>query len=102
MRFAASLTSICWFAIAKRNRPPNGVRWTSSTTTLCGPEASSSVACSFGLSRVIAGLLFGVKPWDPEAFLLAPLILSAVALFAVWLPAKRASELDPIQALRME
>jgi putative ABC transport system permease protein len=60
------------------------------------------IPTAFGLSRLIAGLLFGVKAWDPEAFLLAPLILSSVALLAVWLPAKRASKLDPIQALRME
>jgi putative ABC transport system permease protein len=76
------------------------VVWQGTSLALAGIAVGIPVA--FGLSRVIAGLLFGVKPWDPEAFLLAPLILSAVALFAVWLPAKRASKLDPIQALRME
>ena len=43
----------------------------------------------------IASLLFGVKSWDPVAFLFARLILSAVALVAVWLPATRASKGDP-------
>ena len=60
------------------------------------------VAAAFALTRLIASFLFGVKSWDPEAFLSAPLILFAVALFAVWLPARRASKLDPTQALRME
>jgi ABC-type antimicrobial peptide transport system permease subunit len=60
------------------------------------------MAAAFGLTRLIASFLFGVKSWDPAAFLSAPLILSAVALLAAWLPATRASKLDPMQALRME
>jgi predicted permease len=60
------------------------------------------IAAAFGLTRLIAALLFGVKPWDPAVFISAPLILSAVALLAVWLPATRASKLDPMQALRAE
>ena len=60
------------------------------------------VAAAFGLTRLIASFLFGVKSWDPAVFLAAPLILSAVALLAVWLPAERASSVDPMQALRME
>ena len=60
------------------------------------------LGAAFGLSRLIAGFLFGVKTWDPAAFLSAPLILSAVALFAVWLPATRASKVDPMQALHTE
>ncbi|MGA9978591.1 MAG: FtsX-like permease family protein [Candidatus Sulfotelmatobacter sp.] len=76
------------------------VVWQGTSLALAG--IAVGIPAAFGLSRVIAGPLFGVKAWDPEAFLSAPLILSAVALFAVWLPAKRASKLDPIQALRME
>ena len=60
------------------------------------------VAASFGLSRLIATFLFGVKPWDPAVFTAVPLALSAVALFAVWMPARRATRIDPAIALRYE
>jgi ABC-type antimicrobial peptide transport system permease subunit len=60
------------------------------------------VSAAFGLTRFIAGFLFGVKPWDPVVFVLAPFILTAIALVAVWLPAARASRVDPMQALRAE
>ena len=60
------------------------------------------IASSFGLSRLLANFLFGVKPWDPLAFTLVPAILAAVALIAVWIPARRATHIDPITALRCE
>jgi len=60
------------------------------------------IALAFGLARFIAGFLFGVKAWDPIVFLAVPALLSAVALFAIWLPALRASRIDPIDALRHE
>jgi len=60
------------------------------------------LAAAVGLTRVIASFLFGVKPWDPLVFLVVPITLVVVALVAVWLPAMRASRVDPIQALRYE
>jgi predicted permease len=60
------------------------------------------IGAAFGLTRLMASLLFGVKTWDPAVFVMVPLILSAVALLAVWLPATRASRLDPMKALRVE
>jgi len=60
------------------------------------------IASSLGLARLLADFLFGVKPLDPLVFTLAPAMLAAVALFAVWLPARRATRIDPITALRSE
>ncbi|MGA2050280.1 MAG: ABC transporter permease [Terracidiphilus sp.] len=60
------------------------------------------IGAAFGLTRLIASFLFGVKYWDPVVFVTVPVILSAVALLAVWLPATRASSLDPMQALRVD
>ncbi len=57
---------------------------------------------ALGLARLIATLLFGVKSWDPLVFTIVPVLLSAVALFAVWLPARRASRIDPAHALRSD
>ena len=60
------------------------------------------IGAAFGLTRFLARFLFGVKSWDPMVFMAVPVILSAVALMAVWLPAMRASKLNPMQALRVE
>jgi predicted permease len=60
------------------------------------------IGAAFGLTRFIASFLFGVKTWDPLVFVTVPVVLSLVALLAVWMPATRASRLDPQQALRIE
>jgi len=57
---------------------------------------------AFGLARFIATFLFGVGKWDPLVFIAVPAVLTFVAFAAVWLPARRASRVDPMVALRYE
>jgi predicted permease len=53
-------------------------------------------------ARLAGSLLYGVKPWDVTTFTLVPLLLVCVALVACWVPSRRASRVDPMEALRIE
>lgn len=57
---------------------------------------------AFLLRRFLASFLFGVKAWDPTAFVVTPLLLCVVALIAICIPARRATRVDPMTALRFE
>jgi putative ABC transport system permease protein len=57
---------------------------------------------SLGVTRLLSFFLFGVSPYDPVAFSSVSLLLAATGLFASWLPAVRATRVDPIKALRTE
>jgi predicted permease len=55
-----------------------------------------------GLSQLLSRLLYGVPPLDPLTFVAVPLVLGSIAALAAWIPARRASRIDPVTALRSE
>jgi predicted permease len=57
---------------------------------------------AYGIGRLVESLLFGVKASDPVVFVLAAVLLAAVALLAGWLPSRKAANVDPMVALRYE
>jgi hypothetical protein len=57
---------------------------------------------SFALARLLASSLYDVTARDPITFIAAPLVLRAVALMGVWLPARRAARVDRVIALGAE
>jgi len=69
---------------------------------LAGLGVVVGLAASWGLTRLMASLLYGVSPSDPVTFASMALALTLVAMLASWIPAYRASRVDPVVALRFE
>jgi ABC-type antimicrobial peptide transport system permease subunit len=60
------------------------------------------ILAAWGLGKAASSLLYGLKGYDPPVFILSTIVLALVALSAGYLPARRASKVDPIKALRYE
>jgi ABC-type antimicrobial peptide transport system permease subunit len=60
------------------------------------------IAVALALTRLLAGMLYGVKPSDPLTYGAVALVLVAVSLAACWIPGRRAVRVDPMAALRYE
>ncbi len=60
------------------------------------------VPLSIAATRLVRSMLFGLEPGDPGTLVAASLVMAVVALVAAWLPARRASRMDPLAALRYE
>jgi predicted permease len=69
---------------------------------LAGAGVVIGLAAAFGLTRVLVTLVFGVKTTDPVTYTTVGVILLAVALLATYIPARRATQMDPLIALRYE
>ena len=111
---ALGLYGVMAFVVARRTKEiglrmalgasQGGVVWMvlREALALLGIGLAVGVPCAFLLSRYVSSQLFGVKPTDVWTAAAALLILAGVAAGAGWLPARRASAIDPIKALRYE
>jgi ABC-type antimicrobial peptide transport system permease subunit len=71
-------------------------------TTMVGVGVGIGLPVAYGLSRLVQSQLFGLSGHDPIALLASAVVLALVALVAGYLPARRATRVDPMLALRYE
>ena len=72
----------------------------STNARLAGFGLIAGFTAAFAAGRLLAGMLYGVRPNDPEVLIAVPLVLGLVALAATLIPARRASRVDPAIAIR--
>jgi predicted permease len=111
---AIGIFGVMAYTVARRTREigirlalgatTNGVRWLvlreSVVIVLAG--LAIGLPSAFALSQLAASLLYGVRPHDPWSFAIAALLMTVIGAGAAWLPARRASKVDPMVALRNE
>jgi putative ABC transport system permease protein len=69
---------------------------------LVGAGVTAGLVAAFYMADVLTSFLFEVRPRDPAAFVAVPVVLALIALVSVWVPAGRASRVNPLDALRYE
>src|SRR5262249_28936043 len=108
---AVGVYSVIAYAVTQRTREI-GIRMSLGATdgnvfrlfigqgmTLVAIGIALGLAGAWALTRVMANLLFGVRATDPLTFASVALLLSVIALLACWLPARRATKVDPLVAI---
>jgi len=108
------LYGVMAFTVARRTREigvrmalgavPRDVVWLvmREVVVLVGSGIAAGLAAAWGLNRVVGSQLYGVAPTDPTTVASAAAILAAVAMLAGYLPARRATRVNPVLALRYE
>ena len=93
------LACACFSAVRNAAAPTKSRCENGSSNIKSGGRSANAAAIA---TRYLKTLLFGITPLDPATFVVAPAVLAAVALLTCYLPARRATRIDPMIALRSE